>query len=102
MTRIAAPHWRELQGVIGFKVLEYFYELGNSQKKKMLYDGLAKIYHGHVESETVSYASLAFAGENPFSRLYEKVDTGTGIELHIPSSLTRDPSKNASQITTIG
>jgi hypothetical protein len=42
----------------------------------------------------VSYASLAFAGENPFFRLYEKVDTGTGIELHIPSSLTRDPSKN--------
>jgi hypothetical protein len=42
----------------------------------------------------VSYASLAFAGENPFSRLYEKVDTGTGIELHIPLSLTRNPSKN--------
>jgi hypothetical protein len=95
MSRITAPHWRELQGVIAFQILEYYYELGDSQKKKTLYaDGLTKIYHGNAQSETVSYASLAFTGEKPFSRLYKKVDPGTGIELHIPSSLTRDPSKN--------
>jgi hypothetical protein len=92
--RIAVAHWREIQGVIAFKVLEHFYELGDSQKKNKLYDGLYKIYHGHGPSETVSFVSLACAGEKPFSRLYEKVDTGTGSELHIVLSLTRDPSKN--------
>jgi hypothetical protein len=92
-SRIPASHWRELQGLIAFKVLEHFYEQGDSQKKKTLYDGIFKIYHGDVQSETVSFASLAFSGENPFSRLYERVDTATGHELHILSSLTREPTR---------
>jgi hypothetical protein len=54
MSRINVSHWRELQGVVAFKVLEYFYELGDSQQKKKLYESIYKVYHGDASSDTVS------------------------------------------------
>lgn len=95
MTRIKATHWKELQGLIAFQILEGFYESGDSKNKKTLQQDLYNIFHGLGPGEPVSYASLAFHGHNPFSRLYESVETGTGNnELHISSSFTRDPSTN--------
>ena len=96
MTRIKADHWKELQGLIAFKILEIFHDRGDSQSKKSLQEELYKIYHGHPPSDTVSYASLAFEGQSPFQGLFETIaETSSGSnERHIPSSFTRDPSSN--------
>jgi hypothetical protein len=93
--RINAAHWRELQGLIAFKILEVLYDSGESKPKKSLHQDLYRIYHGHTPSDTVSFASLAFEGASPFKGLLETVETPSGSELHIPSSFTREPSKNA-------
>ena len=45
-TRINVSDGRELQGLIAFKILEYFFEKGKSLQKKDLHKGLANIYHG--------------------------------------------------------
>jgi hypothetical protein len=42
----------------------------------------------------VSYASLAFDGQKPFTQLYNIVEGTVGNERHILSSLTQDPSTN--------
>jgi hypothetical protein len=65
--------------------LEYFYEKGDSEQKKVLQKGLANIYHSLGPGEPVSYASLAFAGQKPFARLYDTVEGGGGAgnERHI-------------------
>ena len=93
-SRINAAHWKELQGLIAFKILEVLYDSGDSKPKKTLHQDLYRIYHGDTPSDTVSYASLAFEGASPFKGLLETVETPSGSELHIPSSFTRDPSKN--------
>jgi hypothetical protein len=58
--RIKVDDWKELQGVINFKILECFNELGDSKHKKALQQELGNIFHGHGPGEPVSYASLAF------------------------------------------
>jgi hypothetical protein len=60
MASIKVTDWRELQGLIAFKILEHFYEKGDSKHKKALQQGLANNFHGqHGSEEPVSYASLA-------------------------------------------
>ena len=95
-SRIKAVHWKELQGLIAFKICEIFYDSGDSKAKKTLYQDLYRIYHGHTPSERhhISYASLAFEGASPFKGLLETVETPSGSECHIPSSFTREPSRN--------
>jgi hypothetical protein len=93
-TRINVSDGRELQGLIAFKILEYFFEKGESLQKKDLHKGLANIYHGVGPGDPVSYASLAFDGQKPFTQLYNIVEGTVGNERHILSSLTRDPSTN--------
>jgi hypothetical protein len=86
--------WRELQGLIAFKILEHFYEKGDSKHINALQQGLANISRGHGPEEAVSYASLAFDGQKLFQRLYNTVEGAVGIERHILLSLTQDPETN--------
>jgi hypothetical protein len=44
--------------------------------------------------EPVLYASLAFDGQKPFTRLYDTVEGGAGNEWDILLSLTIDPPTN--------
>jgi hypothetical protein len=60
MTSIKVSHWRELQGLIAFKILEYYYKKGDSQQKKVLQKGFADIFHGVGQGEPVSYGWLQF------------------------------------------
>jgi hypothetical protein len=71
--RIKVDDWKELQGVIAFKILEYFYELGDSKHKKPSNRSwaISSIAMGWGSLCHVSYASLAFDGQKPFTRLYD-------------------------------